>query len=107
MGLESKDTYTIGAEGNCSPTYYHVQDENLEQEVNANEVNLDSFKKEKQLADKIWFGDTLNSRVRLKLLDIADDFWDFTFHSSFILDYIFDFTFHSSFMFIFGDDFLY
>jgi hypothetical protein len=78
MGLESKDTYTIGAEGNCSPTYYHVQDENLEQEVNANEVNLDSFKKEKQLADKIWFGDTLNSRVRLKLLDIADDFWDYT-----------------------------
>ena len=52
--------------------------ENLESEVEANQVNLDSFKKQKELAPKIWDGDKLNSRVRLKLLDIADDFWETT-----------------------------
>lgn len=52
--------------------------ENLENEVEANEVSLDSFKKQKELAPKIWNGDKLNSRVRLKLLDIADDFWETT-----------------------------
>ena len=52
--------------------------ENLENEVEANEVSLDSFKKQKELATKIWNGDKLNSRVRLKLLDIADDFWETT-----------------------------
>jgi hypothetical protein len=52
--------------------------ENIETEVEANEVSLDSFKKQKELAPKIWNGDKLNSRVRLKLLDIADDFWETT-----------------------------
>jgi len=52
--------------------------ENIETEVEANEVSLDSFKKQKELAPNIWNGDKLNSRVRLKLLDIADDFWDTT-----------------------------
>ena len=51
--------------------------ENLEAEVEANEVNLDSFKKRETLAPKIWDGFDLNPKVRLKLLDIADDFWDF------------------------------
>lgn len=52
--------------------------ENIENEVEANEVSLDSFKKQKELVPKIWDGDELNSRVRLKLLDIADDFWETT-----------------------------
>lgn len=52
--------------------------ENMEQEVDSSEVDLSSFKKRGKLAD-IWDDeDTLNSRVRLRLLDIADDFWDFT-----------------------------
>ena len=42
----------------------------------ADEVKLDSFKAEDHLAPKIWKGMMLNSKVRLKLLDIADDFWD-------------------------------
>ena len=52
--------------------------ENLETEVEANQVKLDSFKKRDELVPKIWDGDKLNSRVRLKLLDIADDFWEST-----------------------------
>ena len=52
--------------------------ENIETEVESNEVNLSSFKKNDSLAKRIWDGMDLNPRVRLKLLDIADDFWDFT-----------------------------
>lgn len=55
----------------------NVMDENMETEVEASEVKLDSFKKNDTLAPKIWNHFELNPRVRLKLLDIADDFWDF------------------------------
>ena len=51
--------------------------ENLESEVEASEVKLDSFKKNDTLAPKIWNDFELNPKVRLRLLDIADDFWDF------------------------------
>lgn len=50
--------------------------ENQELELRPDEVKLDSFKKEKHLAPKIWKGMLINYKVRLKLLDIADDFWD-------------------------------
>ena len=51
--------------------------ENIESEVDASEINLSSFREQDELAPKIWYGRKLNSKVRLKLLDIADDFWDF------------------------------
>ena len=52
--------------------------ENIESEVESSEVDLSSFRKRDTLPPKIWKdGDTLDSRVRLKLLDIADDFWEF------------------------------
>lgn len=54
-----------------------IMSENIESEVEANEVKLDSFKKRETLAPKIWDGFDLNPKVRLKLLDIADDFWEF------------------------------
>jgi len=54
-----------------------VMSENIETEVEANEIKLDSFKKNDILAPRIWDGFDLNPRARLKLLDIADDFWDF------------------------------
>ena len=70
-----KDEYTIGGEGGNN-NFFHIG-ENIETEVEANEVNLDSFKKRETLAPRIWDGFDLNPRARLKLLDIADDFWDF------------------------------
>lgn len=74
--LVDRDTYTVGAEGDGGNNeYFHIE-ENQEQEVNADEIKLDSFKAEDHLAPKIWKGMTLSSKVRLKLLDIADDFWD-------------------------------
>lgn len=52
--------------------------ENIDFEVNSSEIDLSSFKKKSSLAPKIWDDEnTLNSRVRLRLLDIADDFWEF------------------------------
>ncbi|MBO6254170.1 MAG: hypothetical protein J6O49_11035 [Bacteroidaceae bacterium] len=52
--------------------------ENIEPEVASSEVDLSSFKKRDTLPPKIWKNEeTLDSRVRLKLLDIADDFWEY------------------------------
>jgi hypothetical protein len=52
--------------------------ENIEKEVESSEVDLSSFRKRDTLPPKIWKDeDTLDSRVRFKLLDIADDFWEF------------------------------
>ena len=78
------DKYTIGAEKSApiGGSYSHVcgsdVDENVELEVNASDVDLSSFKKQDNLTSRLWDDDgNLDSRVRLKLLDIADDFWDF------------------------------
>lgn len=45
-------------------------------EVDSSEVSLSSFKIKSELNPKFWVNDKLNSRVRLRLLDIADDFID-------------------------------
>lgn len=52
--------------------------ENVEREVDSSEVDLSSFKKQDKMQPSIWKdGDKLDSRIRMKLLDIADDFWDY------------------------------
>lgn len=42
--------------------------------MKTNDINLSSFKIRKELNPKFWPNGKLNSRVRLRLLDIADDF---------------------------------
>ena len=73
------DEFELGQETNNPPVggnYCHVE-ENVDLEVNSSDIDLSSFKKRSELAP-IWLdGDTLDSRVRLRLLDIADDFWEF------------------------------
>lgn len=55
-----------------------IMGENIEAEVESSEVKLDSFKKNNTLAPRLWDENMdLNPAARLKLLDIADDFWDF------------------------------
>lgn len=76
------DEYEIGDEGSNPPlggNTYHAADvnENLEYEVDSSEVNLSSFKKRDTLAPSLWNDGELDSRARLALLDIADDFWEF------------------------------
>ena len=56
---------------------YYMMDENVEVEVKPNEVDLSSFKKKDELVPSVWKDGVLDSRIRLKLLDIADDFWEF------------------------------
>ena len=46
------------------------------EEVEPNEVNLDSFKVKDELQPDIWVNGKINSDVRKHLLDIADDFID-------------------------------
>ena len=45
-------------------------------EVESDDISLSSFKVQDDLHPKIWVNNKLNSRVRLRLLDIADDFID-------------------------------
>ena len=52
--------------------------ENYEFEVDSSDIDLSSFKKKKSLPTNIWDEDgKLNSKIRLRLLDIADDFWKY------------------------------
>ena len=51
--------------------------ENLEDEVEASDVDLTSFKPRETLEPNLWKDGVLDSKIRMKLLDIADDFWDF------------------------------
>jgi len=43
-------------------------------EVSSKNINLSSFKIKEELHPKFWPKGKLNSRVRLRLMDIADDF---------------------------------
>ena len=45
-------------------------------EVESSDISLRSFKVKNELNPKLWINNKLNSRVRLRLLDIADDFID-------------------------------
>ena len=49
----------------------------LDESLEPNEVDLSSFNIKKNLNPKFWKNDLLDSRIRIKLLDIADDFIEF------------------------------
>ena len=49
----------------------------LDESLEPNEVDLSSFNIKKNLNPKFWKNDLLDSRIRMKLLDIADDFIEF------------------------------
>jgi hypothetical protein len=48
----------------------------LEEEINASQINLKSFDLQRDLNERIWINDKINSRVRLRLLDIADAYFE-------------------------------
>lgn len=70
---EHEPDYEIGFEGPDASDYAHV----ISEDVNPEDVDLSSFEIKKKLNPKFWKNNKLDSRVRLKLLDIADDFTDF------------------------------
>lgn len=53
-----------------------IENVNRVNEVNSSDISLKSFQIKKELNPKIWVNNKMNSRVRLRLLDIADDFID-------------------------------
>ena len=65
-------------------SYCHVIDEEIDSledgicaskgELRNNNFDLSSFRPQKELNPKIWINGKINSKVRLRLLDIADDF---------------------------------
>lgn len=68
-----KNTFRLGTKGG----YFHVN-EDVVDEVDSDDVDLSSFEPHKNLVDSLWGEDgKLDSRVRLRLLDIADDFIEF------------------------------
>lgn len=62
----------VAAEPN--PSYIY---ENIDESLAPSEVDLSSFNIKKELNPKFWKDDKLDSRIRIKLLDIADDFIEF------------------------------
>lgn len=59
--------FGLGFDGNRGDSYAHV----------CEEIDLDSFIPQDELNPQFWKDEKLDSRIRLKLLDIADDFTDF------------------------------
>lgn len=49
----------------------------VDESIEANDVDLSSFNIKKNLNPKFWKDEKLDSRIRIKLLDIADDFIEF------------------------------
>lgn len=83
----ARSTYMI-SRSNGDLDYAHIVDEEIDalenkpepeisftkKQYQDNNFDLSSFRPQTQLNPKIWINGQLNSRVRLRLLDIADDF---------------------------------
>ena len=75
--ITQKYEYTLGFDGADASPYAHIQNENIESEVDAEDVSLKSFQIKKELESNIWDenGD-LDLKVRKVLLEVSDDFWE-------------------------------
>lgn len=65
----AKNTFTIGNKSNDN--YFHIDEHILPSEIEVNDMMA-----KKKLLPIIWDNGQLNPKIRLKLLDIADLFWD-------------------------------
>lgn len=69
------DKFKLGYEGDAT-SYAHIVNENQEDEINAKDISLNSFKPKDSLNPKIWENNKLKSKIRRKLLKIAENFWN-------------------------------
>ena len=77
IDITQKSEYTLGFDGADASSYAHVQNENMETEVDADDIDLTSFRLKNELESNIWDGeDNLDLNVRNTLLEISDDFWE-------------------------------
>lgn len=65
----TKNTFTIGNMSNDN--YFHIDEHVLPSEIEVNDMMA-----KKKLLPTIWENGNLNPKIRLKLLDIADLFWE-------------------------------
>lgn len=83
LDAASRDKYQIS--GDKLDAYCHVVEEEIDNLPDTEEISfrkkdlynnfdLSSFKPQKELNPKIWVRGKINSKVRIRLLDIADDF---------------------------------
>ena len=66
--------------GNAMPSFINenvIYAPKVDESLSPSEVDLSSFNIKKELNPKFWKDDKLDSRIRIKLLDIADDFIEF------------------------------
>lgn len=66
--------------GNAMPSFINenvIYAPKVDESLAPSEVDLSSFNIKKELNPKFWKDDKLDSRIRIKLLDIADDFIEF------------------------------
>lgn len=76
---QNNGRHNLDIDGNFIENQYTYSiSENVESEiVNPDDVDLSSFNIKKKLNPKFWKDGILDSRIRMKLLDIADDFIEF------------------------------
>ena len=78
MQIHGEPVYICKDCGKYFGTVPFTLKENIESEiVNPEDVDLSSFNIKKNLNPKFWKNGVLDSRIRMKLLDIADDFIEF------------------------------
>ena len=61
------------------PAFYKMGDYNWNiglDEIESDDINLKSFEVRDELNPYIWHGNKIDSEVRVKLLEIAEDFFD-------------------------------
>ena len=66
-----------GGRRSCDYISNSVNENTEEEIVNPDDIDLSSFNIKKQLNPEFWIDGKLDSEIRMKLLDIADDFIDF------------------------------
>lgn len=72
-----KNNNSLLSESIISVSQLRELTKDLDESLEPSEVDLSSFNIKKNLNPKFWKNDLLDSRIRMKLLDIADDFIEF------------------------------
>lgn len=73
VGIGESADFTIGTNEYGPGAYYHV-DGQINEKVSPEDIDLSSFNIKKALNPNFWKNNKLDSRIRLALLDISDDF---------------------------------
>lgn len=74
-GFKRSDFFAYEDDEDTNESVGTVEEERLD-EVESSDISLKSFEVQDELNPKFWVNNKINSRVRLRLMDIADEFID-------------------------------